>query len=52
MLKMIELQDFASYNGHLEVVKVLVEHGANIHADNDYAVRLATRNGHTDIYET
>ena len=36
-------------DGHLEVVVYLVEHGANIHADNDYAIRLASENGHLEV---
>ncbi len=40
---------FASIHGHLEVIKYLVEHGADIHAEDDYALRLAGLNGHLDI---
>ena len=29
-------------NGHLDVVKYLVSVGADIHANNDYAVRVAS----------
>jgi len=36
-------------NGHSEIVKLLIESGANIHADNDYAVRWAAKNGHSEI---
>ena len=35
--------------GNIEVFKELVEQGANIHADNDYAIRLASCNGHLEI---
>jgi ankyrin repeat protein len=28
---------------------VLLEHGADVHADNDSALRWASGNGHTDI---
>jgi hypothetical protein len=39
----------ASRNGHLSVVKYLVEHGANIHALNDVALNDASTKGHLDI---
>ena len=38
---------WASYNGHLAVVKYLIEHGADIHVHNDYALH----NGHKDVVE-
>ena len=41
MLKRWSLM-MASKNGHLEVVKFLLEKGANIHADNDGALLLAS----------
>jgi hypothetical protein len=34
---------------NLEIIKSLVEEGADIHADSDYALRLAAVNGHLDI---
>jgi ankyrin repeat protein len=34
---------------HLEVVRYLVEKGANVHADNDYALRWSAQNGHLDV---
>ena len=39
----------ASENGSLDVVKFLVELGADIHALDDYAVRCASENGHLDV---
>jgi hypothetical protein len=33
----------------LEVVKYLIEHGANINADNDAALRFSAQNGHLEI---
>jgi hypothetical protein len=36
----------ASHNGHLSLVKLLLESGANIHADDNYAIKWASRNGH------
>lgn len=39
----------AAKNGHLEVVKYLVENGANIHADDDCALRWAVDYGHINI---
>ena len=36
-------------SGHLPVVRYLVEEaGANVHAGNDYALRMASWNGHTE----
>ena len=32
-----------------EIVKYLIEHGANVHAENDYALRWAARAGHFDL---
>ena len=39
----------ASGNGHPEVVRLLLEHGADVHAGDDYALRLASRNGHPEV---
>ena len=39
----------ASENGHLPVVKYLVELGADIHYFDNYAVRWASRYGHLEI---
>ena len=39
----------SSGRGHLEVVKFLIENGANIHAEDDYALRMSSSNGFTDI---
>jgi len=39
----------SSKTGDLEKVKTLVEGGANIHVCNDYAVRLASENGHLEV---
>lgn len=41
----------ASENGHLEVVKVLLQAGANVHARHDYSLRWAFRSGHSEIVE-
>ena len=35
----------------LTVIKELIDEGANIHADDDYALRLASYDGHLDIVE-
>jgi len=40
---------WAAERGHLEVVKYLIENGANIHAADDYALRWAAYNGHLEI---
>ena len=39
----------ASIDGDLDKVKYLVENGADVHADNDYALCLSAENGHFDI---
>ena len=49
MPTMIMQYRWASENGHLEVVRYLVEQGANIHANNDYAIRWASENGHLEV---
>jgi len=35
--------------GHLEIVKYLVEQGADIHAEDDFALSWAAQLGHLDI---
>jgi ankyrin repeat protein len=32
-----------------EVLQLLLQHGADVHADGDYALRLASANGHVDV---
>jgi len=39
----------ASFHGHTEVVKVLLEAGVNAHARDDYALRYASYHGHTEV---
>jgi ankyrin repeat protein len=39
----------AAKDGHLETVQYLIENGADIHADNDYALQWAAGNGHLDV---
>ena len=39
----------AAKNGHLDVVRYLVERGADVHADDDEAMRWASRNGHLEV---
>lgn len=38
-------------NGHLDVVKFLVDQGSDIHADDDYAFYKSKDNGYTEIVE-
>jgi ankyrin repeat protein len=40
----------ASRNGHVEVIKELLAHGANVHAWDDYALRYASERSWTDSY--
>ena len=40
---------WASTNGHLDVVRLLVEAGANIHASDDYALCQTAKNGHLEV---
>ena len=39
----------AAMDGHLDVVKSLVEQGANLHAENEEALTSASANGHFDV---
>jgi ankyrin repeat protein len=41
----------ASSNGHLELVKILLEAGANVHAKDDAALRWAYENGHLEVVD-
>ena len=43
-----KLWEYAKY-GHLEVVKYLVSQGADIHANNERALRRACEEGHLDV---
>ena len=44
-----EIIIYASKNEHLEVVKLLIEHGADVTADNNYAIRWASKNKHLEV---
>jgi len=35
--------------GHTEIIKFLLEHGANVHACENGAVKWANRNGHIEV---
>lgn len=39
----------AAQNGHLEVCKLFLENGADIHAHSDWALQQAARNGHLEV---
>lgn len=39
----------AAENGHLEIVKLLVGAGADIHQMRDFSLRWAARNGHLEV---
>jgi hypothetical protein len=40
-----------SKEGELEKVKWCLDNGANVHAKGDYALKLASFNGHTEVME-
>jgi len=40
---------YASENGHLEVVRLLLDKGADVSADDNYALRWASRYGHLEV---
>ena len=40
---------WASQNGHIKLVKYLVEKGADFRYDNNYAIRWASENGHLEV---
>jgi ankyrin repeat protein len=40
----------ASY-GHVQAVMLLLQRGANVHADGDYALRWASHNGHAAVVQ-
>ena len=42
---------WASEYGRLDIVKYLVEQGADIHADDDYALRYAVTYDHLEIVD-
>ena len=47
---MINILSLSVCNGHLHVVKYLVQvHKANIHSNNEYALRYAAENGHINV---
>jgi ankyrin repeat protein len=39
----------AALNGHMEIVRLLVENGADVHAGNDMPIRWAAEEGHLEI---
>lgn len=41
----------AAIRGHLEIVKLLLKNGADIHITDDEALRRAAINGHYDIVD-
>jgi ankyrin repeat protein len=43
--------EWASSNGHLDVVKCLIAHGADVHSENDVALQCAASNGNLDVVE-
>lgn len=47
--KINKLLAWASRNGVVEVVKLLLETGANVHANDDYALIWASKNDHLEV---
>jgi ankyrin repeat protein len=41
------LTEAAEY-GHTEIVRILIDAGANVHGMDNYALRWAAENGHTE----
>ena len=41
----------ASRKGHLDIVRYLVEQGADVTAENNEAVHWASLNGHTEVVQ-
>jgi ankyrin repeat protein len=39
----------AAWNWHLDIVKLLVEQGTDIHAQDDYALKWSASNGHLNV---
>jgi hypothetical protein len=39
----------SAQNGHVDVVRFLLENGANIHANNDSALRRSAKGEHVDV---
>ena len=39
----------AAHGGHIETVRLLIAHGADITADNNLAFRWASSNGYTEM---
>ena len=39
----------ASKDGYLENVKKMIKYGANVHVDDDKALRYAVENGHLEV---
>jgi len=46
MLRTIVRSGWPSRNGHLEVIRLLLGNGAHVDADDDYALGMASHNGH------
>ena len=43
-----KLLAYEAHNGRTEIVRILIDAGANVHAIDDHALRWAAHNGHTE----
>jgi ankyrin repeat protein len=37
--------------GNVQIVEILLEYGADVHAGNDWVLRYASNNGHYEVVE-
>jgi len=49
--KLSEAFQVATANGYTEIVRLLLEAGANIHIGDDFAIRAASAFGHTEVVQ-
>jgi ankyrin repeat protein len=42
---------WSAHNGHIEIIRFLLDNGANIHADKDQALRWSVYEKHLNVIE-